>query len=199
MKMARRVLVVGVAAVLSEVAAGKAPHVLFLLADDFGWHNSGHRGDVDSPEVVTPNLRALTQQGLLLNRHYAYKICSPTRCSLQTGKLARCRQAAARHEAPTNPRAASISRRPLAGAREPVQRRARIVQPAGHRVWLRRHPAQPDRARRATQGGLVRDGDDGKVRAVTVAVLPLFARARARVALLCTDDARAGTSCPSRA
>jgi arylsulfatase B len=67
--------------------AVKPPHVLFLLADDFGWHNSGHRGDVDSPEVVTPNLRALTQQGLLLNRHYAYKICSPTRCSLQTGKL----------------------------------------------------------------------------------------------------------------
>jgi arylsulfatase A-like enzyme len=67
---------------------GKAPHVLFLLADDFGWHNSGHRGDVESAEVVTPNLRALTEQGLLLNRHYVYKICAPTRCSLQTGKLA---------------------------------------------------------------------------------------------------------------
>ncbi len=58
----------------------------------------------------------------------------------------------------------SLCRSP-ASARKPVQHRARVVQPARHRVRVRRHPAQHDWARRAPQGGLVRDCDDGEVSA----------------------------------
>jgi arylsulfatase I/J len=37
--------------------------------------------------VSTPNLDALVDsEALLLQRHYVHKICSPTRCALQTGR-----------------------------------------------------------------------------------------------------------------
>ena len=32
--------------------------------------------------------RRLIDDGILLERHYSYKICSPSRCSLQSGRLA---------------------------------------------------------------------------------------------------------------
>ena len=65
------------------------PHILMILVDDFGWANAGwHRYPLGSdPEVVTPNLNALVQEGIELNRTYAYKFCSPTRSSLQSGRL----------------------------------------------------------------------------------------------------------------
>lgn len=73
------------------------PHVVFFLADDYGWANFGaHLRDLDGSdpdvqqlrkEVHTPNMDLLVQQGMLLERHYTYKICSPTRSSLQVGRL----------------------------------------------------------------------------------------------------------------
>lgn len=73
------------------------PHVLFFLADDYGWANLGyHRRDADmsaseeqgKAEVHTPSIDALIDEGILLDRHYTYKICSPTRASIQSGRLA---------------------------------------------------------------------------------------------------------------
>jgi len=82
----------------AAVVQGHPPHILFILADDFGWGNFGpHRhGDCQGneaceqaqKEVHTPKLDLLVEQGILLQRHYAYRICSPSRCSLQTGRLA---------------------------------------------------------------------------------------------------------------
>ena len=78
------------------VAAAK-PHVLFILADDYGWGNLGvHRRDAGSSpeeiqgkaEVHTPNIDALIDAGIHLDRHYTYKICSPTRSSIQSGRMA---------------------------------------------------------------------------------------------------------------
>jgi len=83
-------------AVVPLVAQAK-PHVLFILADDYGWGNMGvHRRDAASTpeeqqgkvEVHTPNMDALIDEGILLERHYTYKICSPTRSSIQSGRLA---------------------------------------------------------------------------------------------------------------
>mmetsp|Transcript_4041 Transcript_4041/g.13606 ORF Transcript_4041/g.13606 Transcript_4041/m.13606 type:complete len:176 (-) Transcript_4041:292-819(-) len=76
------------------VAAQPKPNVLFILADDYGWANMGvlRRGEVTSMqaklEMCTPNAEALIHEGILLDRHYAYKICSPSRSSLQSGRLA---------------------------------------------------------------------------------------------------------------
>eukprot|EP01059_Diplonema_ambulator_P021362 TRINITY_DN354_c0_g1_i10.p1 TRINITY_DN354_c0_g1~~TRINITY_DN354_c0_g1_i10.p1 ORF type:complete len:330 (+),score=138.98 TRINITY_DN354_c0_g1_i10:48-1037(+) len=60
------------------------PHIMLMLADDFGWTNIGlHTQD---QEVQTPNMNSLAASGVELDRHYAYKICSPSRCSLQSGR-----------------------------------------------------------------------------------------------------------------
>ena len=81
------------------LAAGiqpRKPHVLFIVADDYGWGNLGvHRRDAGDSleelqgklEVHTPNLDRLIDEGILLDRHYAMHLCSPSRASLQSGRL----------------------------------------------------------------------------------------------------------------
>jgi len=54
-----------------------------LLADDLG-HYDVHW---NNPDISTPNLEALVKDGALLDRHYVYKYCSPTRSSLLSGRL----------------------------------------------------------------------------------------------------------------
>jgi hypothetical protein len=67
-------------------AAGKKPHILWLLLDDYGWAElSVHRRPA-SPEVLTPNMEGLIHEGILFDRHYVYKYCSPTRSALQSGR-----------------------------------------------------------------------------------------------------------------
>ena len=60
------------------------PHLFFLLADDFGNNNWGVR----NTDLLTPTLNTLaTKQGVLLESHYVYKFCSPSRSSLISGRL----------------------------------------------------------------------------------------------------------------
>lgn len=76
-------------------ARSSKPHVVFVLADDFGWGNLGlHRRSGQSAdekqaraEAQTPEIDGLAEQGIILDRHYTYKICSPSRSALQTGRL----------------------------------------------------------------------------------------------------------------
>lgn len=86
-------------ACLASSIAAKAPNIVLLLVDDYGWGNFGvHRDDFPTSdtqmnarvkrEVYTPNLDALAHDGILLDRHYSYKICGPSRASLQSGRLA---------------------------------------------------------------------------------------------------------------
>ena len=60
-----------------------------MLIDDWGWANFGpHRlpNMTGNEEFLTPNLAALSQQGLMLNRFYSHKFCGPSRASLQSGR-----------------------------------------------------------------------------------------------------------------
>ena len=59
------------------------PHLLFVLADDFGWNNWQYR----NPDLISPTLDQLAQDGVLLDHHYVYKFCSPSRSSLISGRL----------------------------------------------------------------------------------------------------------------
>ena len=53
----------------SDMNAGLVkPHLVFVLADDFGWNNWQHQ----NPELISPTLVALAQEGVLLERHYVY-------------------------------------------------------------------------------------------------------------------------------
>jgi len=81
---------VAVLASSPAAAAAKKPHIVLVLADDYGWANVGYHttNDQAKAEVHTPNIDALVASGVELDRHYTYKICSPTRSSLQTGRLA---------------------------------------------------------------------------------------------------------------
>lgn len=64
------------------------PHIFFALADDTGWNSVGWHARSNSAklEVSTPNLDALARNGIELSRSYAFKYCSPSRCSIQSGR-----------------------------------------------------------------------------------------------------------------
>lgn len=69
------------------VLAVERPHIVLVLVDDWGWNNAGYHRP-DDPEVFTPNINKLVEAGIELDRHYTYHYCSPSRSSLQSGRLA---------------------------------------------------------------------------------------------------------------
>jgi len=80
-------LLLGAVAVASYAALASPPHVLFILIDDWGWADVGwHVEPGQAHGVSTPNLDALLKQGVELDRHYSYKICSPSRTAIQSGR-----------------------------------------------------------------------------------------------------------------
>src|SRR5207302_8140915 len=63
--------------------AGRAPNVLFILADDLGYGDLGCYGQ---KEIKTPNLDRLASQGVRFAQCYAGStVCAPSRCCLMTG------------------------------------------------------------------------------------------------------------------
>ena len=75
-------------ALVAACGAASPKHILHIIGDDLGWAEvSWHRSDVTpTSEVQTPHLQALVDEGLELDRFYAHKICSPSRCALQSGR-----------------------------------------------------------------------------------------------------------------
>ena len=57
-------------------------NIVFVLVDDWGFSEVGFR----NPMLKTPNFDELAKTGLVLNRHYVYMYCSPSRASLLTGR-----------------------------------------------------------------------------------------------------------------
>lgn len=70
---------------VQQCRAANKPHIFMLLLDDYGWANIGFHAK-NSTEIITPNLDALAASGVILDRHYTHKFCSPTRSALQTGR-----------------------------------------------------------------------------------------------------------------
>lgn len=72
------------ASAVSALAAEKQPHIIFVMADDMGWGQTGYRGH---PVLKTPNLDAMAASGLRFERFYAGgPVCSPTRAAVLTGR-----------------------------------------------------------------------------------------------------------------
>ena len=63
--------------------SSRKPNIVFILADDLGWHQLGCYG---STFYETPNLDRLATQGMRFTDAYAAPVCSPTRGSIMTGK-----------------------------------------------------------------------------------------------------------------
>jgi hypothetical protein len=66
----------------SPVRAKRQPHILFILADDYGYNDIGYHGS----EIKTPELDKLAAGGVKLENYYVQPICSPTRSQLMTGR-----------------------------------------------------------------------------------------------------------------
>ncbi|XP_046873822.1 arylsulfatase B [Hypomesus transpacificus] len=64
------------------VEAKQPPHIVFILADDFGWNDVGYHGS----EIKTPNLDKLSAKGVRLENYYVQPICTPSRNQLMTGR-----------------------------------------------------------------------------------------------------------------
>ena len=58
------------------------PHIVFVLVDDWGFADVSFR----NPAIKTPNFQYLVDNGLVLNWHYVFKYCSPSRASFLTGR-----------------------------------------------------------------------------------------------------------------
>lgn len=66
MRLADAAICAAVAVWATLVSAVPPKAIVFILADDFGFYNSGIYND--SSPVPTPNLRALANRGVILNR-----------------------------------------------------------------------------------------------------------------------------------
>jgi arylsulfatase A-like enzyme len=63
----------------------EAPNILFILADDFGYHDMSSMG---SAFYETPNLDQLAGRSMIFTDGYAAcQVCSPSRASIMTGKF----------------------------------------------------------------------------------------------------------------
>ena len=80
-------LVLSLISHLSLFSCTSPPHIVFVLVDDWGWANVGYHRDPPTPEVVTPNIDGLVKQGLELDQHYVFRVCSPSRSSFLSGRL----------------------------------------------------------------------------------------------------------------
>ena len=63
-------------------SASKPPHVIFILADDYGYNDVGYHGS----EIKTPNIDRLSGDGVRLENYYVQPICTPTRSQLMSGR-----------------------------------------------------------------------------------------------------------------
>ena len=64
--------------------ASDSPNIVFILADDLGYGDLGCYGQ---QKIKTPRLDRMAREGIRFTSHYSgHNICSPSRCSLMTGK-----------------------------------------------------------------------------------------------------------------
>ena len=63
----------------------KKPNILFILADDFGYHDMSVMA---SKFYETPNIDRIAREGMIFTDGYATcQVCSPSRASIMTGKF----------------------------------------------------------------------------------------------------------------
>ncbi|MEX2288569.1 MAG: sulfatase-like hydrolase/transferase [Planctomycetaceae bacterium] len=71
--------------VTSAQPASSRPNIVFILADDLGWGDLGCYGH---PNIKTPHLDRLAEQGTLFTQFYVNgSVCSPSRTAFMTGQF----------------------------------------------------------------------------------------------------------------
>lgn len=59
------------------------PNIVTILADDLGWFDT----QIHNPDSPTSAIGGLVKDGLVLDRHYVFRYCSPTRRSFLSGRF----------------------------------------------------------------------------------------------------------------
>ncbi|XP_046580313.1 arylsulfatase B-like [Haliotis rubra] len=80
MHLAEFLLLCACCTVLS--AKSSRPNIIFILADDYGFHDIGYH----KSEIKTPNLDKLAAAGVKLENYYVQPICTPTRSQFMSGR-----------------------------------------------------------------------------------------------------------------
>ena len=76
---------------IATCSAVKQPHIVFFLADDYGFADVGYHVDMygsanATNKILTPTLDRLSAEGVRLENYYIQPVCSPTRATLLTGR-----------------------------------------------------------------------------------------------------------------
>ena len=70
---------------VAPTEAREQPNIIFVLADDLGWTDTGVYG---SDYYETPNIDRLAAQGMRFTSYHTCANCQPTRAALMTGQYA---------------------------------------------------------------------------------------------------------------
>ena len=65
-----------------DTCAAAKPNFVVIFTDDQGYQDVGCFG---SPDIRTPRLDAMAQQGMKFTSFYAQPVCGPSRAALMTG------------------------------------------------------------------------------------------------------------------
>ena len=69
---------------VTPTAGAPRPHIVLFVVDDMGWAAMGYH---NPGNVFTPNFDEEATAGVILDRHYSFRWCAPTRSALMTGRL----------------------------------------------------------------------------------------------------------------
>ncbi|MFT4546900.1 MAG: arylsulfatase B, partial [Verrucomicrobiales bacterium] len=68
----------------ASALVAERPNIVLILCDDLGYADVGFNG---SPDIVTPQLDQLAQDGTIFSSAYvAHAFCGPSRMGLMTGR-----------------------------------------------------------------------------------------------------------------
>ncbi len=70
---------------VSSVKSAARPNIVLILADDLGMGDLGCYGATD---IASPQIDRIAAEGMRFDRNYAYPVCTPSRASIMTGRLA---------------------------------------------------------------------------------------------------------------
>jgi len=68
---------------VAEGAAGAPPTIVHVVADDLGWDDLGF---ANGGKTYTPHIDKAVKEGIQLMSYYTWKVCSPSRASIMTGR-----------------------------------------------------------------------------------------------------------------
>jgi len=79
------VVLSGLSGLSASVGEPQKPNIVFILADDLGWMDTGVYG---SKYYETPNIDRLASQGVRFTNHHNCQNCAPSRAAMMSGQYA---------------------------------------------------------------------------------------------------------------